>query len=235
MTKLFIKNISILFMLSTGLFAVGGPHGDITSSTSTTTDNGEVCVYCHTPHGSNGSFQPTPLWNKLSISTSFTMYGASSPGVAGVTVAGTSSDPTPTGSSMACLSCHDGVSAMNSVINAPGSGFAGNGVSTPNGVYIGTNPAGPATMPGVAYKAIGLNGDLTDDHPSSIVYMPGRAGLKPIDTAIVDIFGALTISDLLRGGKVQCTSCHDPHGTPYNTYLRSHNTNSALCISCHEK
>ncbi|MCF6331088.1 MAG: cytochrome c3 family protein [Sulfurimonas sp.] len=230
MKKLFIKNIGTLVILSTGLFAVGGPHGDITSSTSTDTDNGQVCVYCHTPHASNNSYQPAPLWNKPSISTEFTMYGAVNPGVAGVTIAGTLSATGPTGASMACLSCHDGVSAMNSVVNAPGSGGY-----NPTGSYIGTNPPNAASMAAIEYKAVGLDGDLTNDHPISIEYMPGRAGLRPVSTPVTDILGASMISDLLKSGKVECTSCHDPHGTEYNTYLRSSNIGSSLCVACHEK
>ncbi len=230
MKNKFITSIVALTALSSGLFALTGPHADITSSTSTLTDNGETCVYCHTPHVANKDYQPAPLWNKPTSDTVFTMYGASSAGVAGVTIAGTTTDTAPTGASMACLSCHDGVSAMNSVINAPG---AGN--SDINGVLIGTNPATPATMPALAYKAVGSGGDMTDDHPISIQYIEGRASLRPINTPVIDIVGASFVSDMLRDGKVQCSSCHDVHGTPYNTYLRSHNTGSALCFACHDK
>ncbi len=226
----FIIKIGILVLVSANLLALVGPHADITSSTSTLTDNGEVCVYCHTPHAANNDYNPSPLWNKPTSNTAFTMYGASTSGTAGVTIAGTTSDATPTGASMACLSCHDGVSAMNSVVNAPG---AGN--SDINGVLIGTNPATPATMVSVAYKSVGLSGDMTDDHPISIQYIEGRASLRPVNTPVVDIVGASFVSDMLRDGKVQCSSCHDVHGTPYNTYLRSHNTGSALCFACHDK
>lgn len=220
----------VIFFITIKLFAISGPHAYITSSTDTTTDNGETCVYCHTPHSANSDFAPAPIWNKPSPTTSFTMYGATNSGVSGVTIADTTTDITPTGSSMACLSCHDGVSAMNSVVNAPGTGNY-----DISGSYIGTNPPNAVTMAGIAYKAVGLNGDLTDDHPMSIVYIPGKAGLKEISTPLVGFFGSNTISDLLKDGKVQCTSCHDPHGTPYNTYLRNGNTGSSLCYGCHNK
>lgn len=230
MKNRFILTIGTLALFSTSLLAVSGPHATITSSTDTTTDNGETCVYCHTPHAANNDYGPAPLWNKPTTSVAFTMYGATTTGVAGVTIAGTVTDTAPTGASMACLSCHDGVSAMNSVVNAPG---AGN--TNISGVLIGANPLTPASMPAVAYKAVGTGGDMTDDHPISIQYIPGRASLRPINTTVVDIIGATIIEDLLKDGKVQCTSCHDPHGTPYNTYLRSHNTGSALCFACHDK
>jgi predicted CXXCH cytochrome family protein len=230
MKKNIILYVSVLSAFCINLFALSGPHADITSSTSTLTDNGEICVYCHTPHAANSLYNPAPLWNKPTSTTVFTMYGAASSGISGVTVAGTPTDVSPSGASMACLSCHDGISAMNSVINAPG---AGNYDAT--GSYIGTNPALAATMVEVAYKAVGLDGDMTDDHPISIEYIPGRGSLRAVNAALTDIFGASTVSDLLKDGKVQCTSCHDPHGTPYNTYLRNGNTNSELCIGCHNK
>ncbi len=226
-----MKTGIILYTLfGINLFAISGPHAVITSSSSTLTDNAQICVYCHTPHGANLAYSPAPLWNKPSTTTVFTMYGATSSGVSGVTMAGTPTDASPSGASMACLSCHDGVSALNSVINAPGSGRYNT-----TGSFIGTNPPLAATMVGVPYKAVGLGGNMKDDHPISIEYIPGRGSLRPINTPVIGIFGASVISDLLKNGKVQCTSCHDPHGTPYNEYLRNGNTNSELCVTCHNK
>ncbi len=178
------------------------------------TDNGEVCVYCHTPHAANKDMTGAPLWNKPLPTTTFAMYGT--------TIAGTTTDPSPSMVSMACLSCHDGVSAINSVVNAPGTGL---GTGT-----IGTD----RVLSGVA--AIGAD-DLTNDHPISIEYIPGRASLVPVDTALTGGgWGAYTtVGDLLRGGKVECGSCHDPHVTTHGTFLRNTNTGSALCLTCHAK
>ena len=193
-------------------------------------DNDEVCVYCHTPHSSNQGYDFVPLWNKPLTTTQFTMYGATAPGTPGQTLAGTQTDPAPTGPSMACLSCHDGVSAMNSVVNAPGSG----GYSS-DGVYIGNNNRLPKTMPAVEIIAVGLGGDLTNDHPISIPYIEGRAGLKPLNTPVTGWNNADTIADLLRDGKVQCVSCHDPHDPQWGRFLRHTNTGSQLCLTCHDK
>ncbi len=192
-------------------------------------DNDEICVYCHTPHASNINYG-APLWNKPMITTSFTMYGATSSGIAGETLAGTPTDPAPTGATLACLSCHDGISAMNSVVNAPGSGGY-----NPNGTYIGNTNANPKDMPNAEEIAIGLYGDLTNDHPVSITYVEGVAGLKPKNTPITGWNNATTINDLLRDGKVQCVSCHDPHDPTYGRYLRYSNSGSQLCKTCHDK
>lgn len=73
----------------------------------------EVCVFCHTPFGAESS-AVTPLWGRSQESNSYTTYNS----------LGTSSldgASAPVGSvSIACLSCHDGVQALNLMINMPG-------------------------------------------------------------------------------------------------------------------
>ncbi len=69
----------------------------------------EVCVFCHTPH--HARTDTAPLWNKDNLA-SYTAYGS--------TLAGTSTDVS--GSSLACLSCHDGVTTFDNIINRPGKG-----------------------------------------------------------------------------------------------------------------
>jgi predicted CXXCH cytochrome family protein len=128
---------------------------------------GEICVFCHTPHGATTS-AVVPLWNRtLPTPSSFTTYDS----------LGTSSldgKVAPVGSiSIACLSCHDGVTAMSAVINAPGSGltnatFTG-GVWSGGTVSAGTQAAGGGIMNGVA----ALGADLRNDHPIGIQYAGG--------------------------------------------------------------
>ncbi len=74
---------------------------------------GEVCVYCHTPHGAN-SQSGAPLWNRTINTGSYTTYNFP-----------LMSEQTPTqpgSASVACLSCHDGTIAIDSIINMPGPG-----------------------------------------------------------------------------------------------------------------
>jgi len=230
-----LKSIGLAVLLSGNLMALNiadTPHGGIVGGS--VNDNNQICVYCHTPHAGRNNLGPIPLWNKpatnLELTNGFTMYGASSTNTEGETIAGTKTAVQPQSQTLACLSCHDGVSAMNSVINAPGSGL----VNPVDGTLIGT-PNDGRTMYDFAFLAVGLGGDLTDDHPLSIEYIPGRASLKPLDTILTNSFGANKISDLLRNGKVECVSCHDPHGTGNPRYLRTNNTQSALCLNCHDK
>lgn len=75
----------------------------------------EVCVYCHTPHGANDTVA-IPLWNRVPKTTTYTTYNE----LGTSTLTQTVRQPGP--SSIACLSCHDGQVAIDSVINMPGSG-----------------------------------------------------------------------------------------------------------------
>lgn len=102
-------------------------------STGTT----EVCVFCHTPHGGRADVAGggAPLWNRaLPPTGGFTNY--SSPNFdndQGAEIIG------PKGVSLACLSCHDGVIALDALINAGGSG--------------GFQPANRATLAGTSAGA----------------------------------------------------------------------------------
>ncbi len=117
-----------------------------------------VCVFCHTPHGGDIS-APVPLWNKLLPDpASFQTYAdLNLPTLDGLVA--------PVGSvSLACLSCHDGALAMDTVLNMPGSG--------------GYNPAGAeidavniGLMGGEPVRKLGT--DLRNDHPISIQYAGG--------------------------------------------------------------
>lgn len=89
----------------------------------------------------------------------------------------------------------------------------------------------PAQAPGAAASsrttatgAGNLTTDLSDDHPISLSLIP-RLDLAPP--------GHAARVRLDRAGKVQCTSCHDPHDTTYDFFLLETNRNSRLCLQCH--
>jgi len=95
-------------------------------------DYGEVCVYCHTPHGANTQIN-APLWNRTVTDTgSYSIYDR--PTTLGLE--GRMNLPGP--SSLTCLSCHDGTIAIDSVLNMPGSGLAA-GNSNLSNVQVGTS------------------------------------------------------------------------------------------------
>jgi mono/diheme cytochrome c family protein len=78
-------------------------------------DYGEVCVYCHTPHGANTTVN-APLWNRTNPNNSYTVYNLIGSQASGNAVT------QPGANSITCLSCHDGTVAVDSIINMPGSG-----------------------------------------------------------------------------------------------------------------
>ncbi len=147
------------------------------STTSTT----EICIFCHTPHHTNkGGDVQAPLWNRGNAvaGSSFTAYGT--------TAANTSVLNTDIGSaSLACLSCHDGTTTFDNIVNAPGK----------DGVVAGGSSRGwsfsdfGAVVSGyMTSNRLNISTDLSNDHPMSIVYNGGTAGsLRTTDTLISGI------------------------------------------------
>ena len=132
------------------------------------------------------------------------------------------------GASKLCLSCHDGTVAIDSFGGSTGSRFMRSSLAT------GT--------------------DLSGHHPISFVY---DAALATADGELWDPsgtssgLGGTIASDLLVGGRLECSSCHDVHlarntsgcggchnmhaGTTTLLSLRKDNSNSAFCLTCHKK
>lgn len=223
--KIYILSILIPF---TFLFSdiIGSKH-DLSSRSENTIraagDTSYICVFCHTPHSSNSNYSDIPIWNKQTNTQTYTTYGT--------TLGGTTSSNTISNISKACLSCHDGVSAINSILNAPGSGLGG--LVSMNGVSTGTEVKMPAGS-----SNLGL--DLSKIHPVSIEYKARSGSLKAassdLGTGWKTSDGLNKVSSLLKNNKVECISCHDPHLGENVAFLRSgNNTGSKLCLGCHDK
>lgn len=123
----------------------------------------EICVFCHTPHGADTT-AAAPLWNRRISGTTYTTYDS----------LGTSTmdgQTAPVGSvSIACLSCHDGTQAMNTVINAPGSGGYNPAGAAMPGTWSGANQTGGVLNPGIITN---IGTDLRNDHPIGVQYAGG--------------------------------------------------------------
>ncbi|MEW6715472.1 MAG: cytochrome c3 family protein [Nitrospirota bacterium] len=184
-----------------------------------TSSTDEVCVFCHTPHGGTTD---APLWNRNYTPGAFTMYDSPTLDMA---IAGT-----PESVSAACLSCHDGTTAFDSLINEPGAGSDTIGTWT----WAGGNNKMDGTISPVAY----LGTDLSNDHPISIAYNVGSgAGQDPDFNAIVNNYvGSLPLyPGSQSANQVECGSCHNPHEDILVNFLRISNAASAMCVSCHIK
>ncbi len=113
----------------------------------------------------------------------------------------------PGETSKMCLSCHDGTTAIDSYGGTTGTNFIS------GGELIGT--------------------DLRDDHPIGLVYPTGTAGYNDPST-----FPATGVKLVIGEGvanRVECNSCHDPHGAGFSDFLRGSMSGSALCLQCHDK
>ena len=96
---------------------------------------GQICVYCHTPHGANKQVA-APLWNRtVNNASSYSIYDR--PTTIGLD--GRLGLPGP--SSLTCLSCHDGTIAIDSILNMPGSGLNPSNGSLQNNEVGASNQA----------------------------------------------------------------------------------------------
>lgn len=165
------------------------------------TSESEVCIFCHAPHNAR---KIGPLWNRTDPGTTYTPYNSSTLHA---------SVGQPDGSSIMCLSCHDGTIALGKIYNS--NSIISFGSTT-------TMPAGKTNL--------GTN--LADDHPISFLY---DASLASVNGELKTPAAITQPVSLDKDGKMQCTSCHDAHDNTYSNFLVTSNQSSALCYSCHEK
>ncbi len=192
---------TMLLVSNTSWGAISGDH-DFSGQAWNTA--GEKCNVCHTPHNAQAT-QLIPLWNHTSTTETFTLYTSSSLTATDVAA--------PAGASKACLSCHDGVTAVDS--------FGGN-----TGTVLITGDAKLGTS-------------LADDHPVSFTYDAALAtsdgGLSDPTTTNSGLGGTIAVDLLAAGTEMECSSCHDVHDDTNGKYLVMANTGSALCTTCHTK
>jgi predicted CXXCH cytochrome family protein len=117
----------------------------------------------------------------------------------------------PDGPSRLCLSCHDGTIAM--------------GQTLASGRKELLNAGAGGQMPEGHSK---LGTDLSGSHPFSFRPAPSPRMRSPAQQDAVR---------LDHGGRLQCTSCHDPHREDADPvqkmFLAKDNRGSAICLSCH--
>ena len=215
----------------------GSPH-DL-SGKSWNTRYG-VCSPCHAAHGTDAN-QLVPLWSHAtSAVTDWTMY--TSPSMNAAKPAG------PTGTSLACLSCHDGVTALNATISGTITG--GTPEYIDDAAVIGTDlhtthPISFTYDAALATADGGLENPDTykigDPKPNLTVQTPP----VPATWSGTSLTGKSITAALLSNGKMQCSSCHDVHKTvgssPSSGIMvkisgaDSAGRGSLICRTCHIK
>jgi len=111
---------------------MGSPHDFSGESWNITpSDPNSVCGPCHQPHHANSTV--IPLWGHSTSQGPWVMYNTNNVPTSRMKAVPSS---TPTGVSLACLSCHDGTVAVNSYGGAIQGGTA---VTITNSALIGTD------------------------------------------------------------------------------------------------
>ena len=222
--------------LGTHFAAQGAPESKVSSTKHNLSITGpgsvkatsetQICIFCHTPHNANASVK-APLWNRQVNTAAGTYTRYTSLSLDANNIANGFSDQ-PGGSSLLCLSCHDGTVALGDVSVLPKTtGTSGSTINL-NGTNAGKMPVGKGVNTGYTPN---LGSNLTNDHPISITYNNTLAEtdteLARMDTqqkdtgfngALIGIRGSgykpklpLEPTGPNGEGQVQCASCHDPH------------------------
>lgn len=215
------------------------------------------CIFCHTPH--NAELQggvAMPLWNRggNSVSTvNLAPYTWSAPANLPISF---DADPL-VGPSRMCMSCHDGITAVDT--HGPDSGSARGEIdnldvmSSP-GRYIdnlaNTHPIGFRYEDAINSRG---TGELINPNEFFVDSVPSGAAAATTNTNARQASGftytTKRISDTLYSGFVTCASCHEVHNTNNavnepslsnpnyrpNYFIWAKEQNSALCLSCHIK
>jgi predicted CXXCH cytochrome family protein len=128
----------------------------------------------------------------------------------------------PSGVSAQCLGCHEG------------------DVDWPPDIGPAIDSFGGATGGQYIHPSVAFGTDLTDHHPVSYSYSPGLAaahgGLYDPSTEASGLPAGGTIAeDMLVGGKVECTTCHDLHNPQFTSgpLLVKTDMGGELCLTCH--
>ena len=236
----------------------------------------QICVFCHTPHNAQRGIDVTTfgnatgtyntsgdsamlLWNRDISNSSTNTYQVYTSAQLDATV-----DRVRV-YSLLCLSCHDGVGALNVLSNYPNENFAGWGEDpfNPDGSLKvdggGTDhqigdfcPPGDPICGGINIGDMDPSAgdtvvDLRNDHPISFDYdttlSSTDTGLAVPNNAmgfVIDSRVKLYPNPSGELKSLECSTCHDVHnqGNILNgtsPFLVMSNKNSALCTNCHLK
>lgn len=214
----------------TGATYVGAGAGDPAAG---------ACTFCHTPHQAS---EQVLVWNRALSANNFEWPAGSA------TSGGTSYSsfaPAYTGTTVKCLSCHDGTVAIGEVawFNKGG----------PRDFSLGV-------MTGPSVIAAPADGSLAGNHPVAMPYPFNNVGGNtyngvttgngvvlefvpdPTGTGIRlynDNGGVITAGAVAGSTGIECASCHDPHNssTVQGPFFLRGTMNGAnyICRKCHAK
>ena len=239
-------------------FKWGGATGTDATGAGTIAGNSSFyinpCQVCHIPHKApDAGTTNAPLWNHAmsanpnnNSNRGYITYDAGNSATFAALNLGTAT----LGSSIACLSCHDGSVAVNqgygkSFPNANGvtgtvaAPVAGYYAPSTFAIEAATQTAGDFASNKVANQANLGNINLTHMHPIGFSY--SAALLK--DPTLQPLPAAGTVfAQMLKGPNqtVECASCHDIHNVIGVSGSQSHSVivdlnMGKLCTTCHQQ
>jgi hypothetical protein len=200
-----------------------------------------LCAYCHTPHHAikvgdteaNGA-DYLPLWSHEVSSVVYTPYlSATFTPKGGVTM----QDDPLTGPSRLCMSCHDGLTAVDNYYGMTnGHPIAGTDPIFTNNPVISHN--GNSNHPlGFAMTDVLPGSGSGNEDNNSLLALTATSKYQTGLTDNVNVFDRL-----YSGAIMTCSSCHDVHNTlnkvsfqagAANFLLLGSQKNSGICLSCH--
>lgn len=204
---------------SSSMATISGTDHDLSSNAP----GGQICVTCHTPHHAPNT---KLLWNHTLSANNFSWSDATE-------TSGGTTLPTNiqswSGSTKLCLSCHDGTVEIGNTYE-------------PSTIWDNTKITGD-------HQIATSSGDLKGNHPVAVPYPFNQAqntynGITTGANVEVDEFVATPTNVKIftdpsasapNNHGIECASCHDPHGTDYDDFLRDDLVGSALCLDCHAK
>lgn len=257
-----------------GLPAATGINGslhDMNKIVGTNADSmGRVCVFCHTPHSAESNLGKTdvsPLWSRSATNSHFQPY-------LWVTPANLGTDDNPVafeitdaliGPTRLCMSCHDGVIAVdehNSAMAQSGTHL----VSTRANLGLDLTKTHPIGFNYIDIRthrnALASNGsgadteivDPTKGFATSITLTADTVANQGTYNNVIRNNSGKRIKDVLFGGTTMtCASCHEVHNKENatqeaftgvngsdtsrapNYFLYAKEANSLICLSCHVK
>ncbi|WP_242093905.1 cytochrome c3 family protein [Aestuariivivens sediminicola] len=208
---------SLLLTLALALFAtvafaqITGTLHDFSGAAWNDASSGEICNACHSPHQGDVT-AVVPLWSRATTAGAFAAYTSPTFNAddTGTDTDGTGAayTATPSGVSLLCLTCHDGVSKLDYT-----------GVAT-------------TTMTDIAAWAVRNGG--ADEHPISIDYnanlISADGGLHTVATASERLSAQGTVECS------SCHDVHNSANIDGGSkLLAASNAGSDMCLTCHIK
>src|ERR1041384_3512679 len=233
-------NRGVQSLMVGGVHDFGPTSGDTAISNHYTTQTKGTCFYCHRPHVTSTDQAVGPLWARaiLDSTPTYGVYNSISLDVAPANGGDLAQINKSDNYSAYCLSCHDG----SQFLAAAAYGETG----VPFGAWPFPDTGGPTTGHVASFNDAGTGPGTGEQaishvHPVNFTYAYAAANDGQIYPAQAP--GYVTLDPTaspnkalgrLFNGKMQCSSCHNPHFKT-GIGLQGSTSNGALCVACHIK